>query len=247
MSTIAIIQARMGSSRLPGKVMLPLDCRHSLDHVNERARLADSIDETVIATTNKKRDDIIAQFASDQGMQVFRGSGKNVLNRFYQAAKRMTPEKIVRVTGDCPLLSPDCVDYAVKKLERDHLDYVSCSFDMTFPRGLTAEVFTFDSFETVREESSEPRHQEHVTPYYREHTDSFAVGSFKSDEVFADAQFHNRTDLRLTLDEVDDYRLLKKLYDEIKYDEILTVQDAIEYIDSHELSYINTDVKQKSV
>lgn len=247
MTTIAIIQARMGSSRLPGKVMLPLDCQHVLHHVNKRANLAETIDETIIATTEKKPDDIIAEFSSSQNISFFRGSEKNVLDRFYQTAKRKDPDKIVRITSDCPLISPDCIDYAVKKLEKESLDYISCSFDMTFPRGLTAEVFTNTSFKTVMKKSTQPRHQEHVTPYYREHPDEFTIGTFRSNEVFSNKQLHNRTDLRLTLDESRDYYLLDTLYNEIDYGNILDIRDAIRYIDTHDLSNINMDVKQKGV
>lgn len=247
MRTVAVVQARMGSSRLPGKVMLPLDCQHALQHVCKRARAAETIDQVVVATTDKGRDDVIARFSDRWGFAPFRGKEDDVLGRIYQTALREEADIVVRITGDCPLLSHRYVDYAVRKLRNDDLDYVSCSFDITFPRGITAEAFTFESFQRVQREAADQQEREHVTVYYRENPDSFDVSNIVSTEVFDDPILHGRTDLRLTLDEAADYDLLKRVFDGVESDGLITLKDAVAYVDENDLGDINETVQQKQV
>ncbi|MFD1685885.1 cytidylyltransferase domain-containing protein [Halobellus litoreus] len=246
MKTVACIQARMGSSRLPGKVMLPLDGNHVIEHVIRRVASSDSIDEIVVATSDKKRDDIINLYADRSGATVFRGSEENVLERMFDAANESSADIVVRVTADCPLVSPRFIDTAVDKLS-DGYEYVSARSEQTFPHGLRVGAFTFDSFRTVKEESTESRHREHVTPYYYENPDKFNLYDILSDEVFDYENLQNRTDLRLTLDESNDYELLRRIYDEVDYDRIIDLLDAVRYIDKNDLSEINQHVEQKKI
>lgn len=245
--TVAIIQARMGSTRLPGKVMLPLDGSHVLTHDVRRVSRADTIDEVVVATSTKTADDIVARYADRAGATVFRGSEDDVLDRMFSAATEADAETVVRITGDCPLIDPDVIDTVVDRLVTEGVDYCSNTFERTFPRGLDAEVFTYESFEYVYEEAKEPHHREHVTPYYRESNDRFNLVSVTSEEVFDELWMQDRADLRLTLDEADDYELLREVYDQIEYDDMLSIKDAVSVIDDQNLQKWNSDVKQKSV
>lgn len=242
-----VIQARMGSTRLPGKVMLPLADDHALVHDVRRVGAANSIDDIVVATSKEKQDDIIARYAKRAGAIVHRGSESDVLDRMYQAARKEGADTIVRITGDCPLIDPETIDAVVEPVVKGRADYAANIFERTFPRGLDVEAFTFESFERVYEGATKKRHREHVTPYYREQTDQFETVSVTSDTVFDDDRFQNRDDLRLTLDEADDYEVLREIYENVPFDEILPVRDAIRYVDEHDLMTLNASVSQKHI
>jgi len=242
----AIIQARTGSTRLPGKVMYPLDGRPALYHVVNRTAHADSVDEVVVATSTESTDDVIEQYAPTFGADVIRGSESNVLSRFEKAVEAYNPDIILRVTGDCPLIAPEFIDTSVDKIKAG-AEYVSAGLERTFPRGATCEAFTAESFGQVCAKSTKPHHREHVTPYYREHPEEFDLYSLESSTVFNEPWLQDRTDIRLTLDEPDDYQLLETVYREMEYDGILDVRDAIKYVDKNNLQTINQDVEQKSI
>ncbi|MCY4732130.1 glycosyltransferase family protein [Natronomonas gomsonensis] len=242
-----IIQARTGSTRLPGKVMYPLDGLPALEHVITRTAHADSVNNVVVATSTESQDDVIAQYAPTFGADVIRGSESDVLSRFEYAVGQYDPEFILRVTGDCPLISPQFIDASIERVRTTDVDYVCAGLNRTFPRGITCEAFTAESFERVIEQSSEPRHSEHVTPYYRENPEDFELYNLESNELFEEEWLQNRTDLRLTLDEPADYQLLETVYRELTYKEILDIRDAIRHIDQNGLAEVNHDVEQKSV
>lgn len=249
MKTVAVIQARMGSSRLPGKVLLPLPMGGTpvLEHVVRRVNSATEVDTTVVATSEKKQDDIIAEFAPPFDCDVYRGSESDVLDRMYRAATQFDADTVVRITADCPLVSPLFIDHSVQKIREGDFDYLSAAFERTFPRGVTGETFTFRSFKRVKSESEMPRHEEHVTPYYRENPNEFDLGNIDSEEVFDNSNLHNRDDLRLTLDEQADYKLFNRIYSNIEFTGTLSVERAVQYIDDHDISHINNDVRQKKV
>ena len=247
MHTTAIIQARMGSTRLPGKMMLPLDGRHVLEHDIDRVAKASTVDEVVVATTDNKSDDIIATYAERSGARVYRGDETDVLGRMYAAADYQNTDIVVRITGDCPLISPICIDSVVEKLRDKKLDYSTNTIERTFPRGLDVEAFTFDSFTNVETKADESHHREHVTPYYQENPDQFTIGNVVSKDVFREEWLHNRTDLRLTLDEAADYELLRTLYEQITYDSHIEITDVIKYIDDNDVAKLNRSISQKSL
>lgn len=246
MRTVAIIQARMGSTRLPGKVMLPLDGEHILTHDIHRTSAADTVDDVVVATSTETADDIIARYAERAGATVHRGSESDVLERMFQAAKREDADVVVRITGDCPLIAPDVIDRVVERLIETDADYSTNILERTFPRGLDVESFTFESFRRVYKEVTGSFYREHVTPYYREQNDLFNCTSVTSTDVFDSSRLQNRTDLRLTLDEADDYELLRQVYQGINWTGILPIQDAIDYIDANDLATVNKNVEQKT-
>jgi spore coat polysaccharide biosynthesis protein SpsF len=243
---IAIIQARVGSTRLPGKVMYPLNGRHVLEHVVARTESATLIDEVIVATSTEQQDDVIADRISHFVTDVFRGSESDVLGRMYDAARAADADVIVRITGDCPLIDPETIDAVVQPIQDGATQYAANIFERTFPRGLDVEAFTFKSFERVSNEATEPHHREHVTPYYREELGRFKTASITSDAVFDDSQFQDRDDLRLTLDEAADYEVLHRIYDRVPFDDILPTRNAIHYTDENELMELNASVEQKS-
>jgi len=248
MTTVtAIIQARVGSTRLPGKVMYPLDGKPALQHVIDRVSKAESVDNVVVATSNEPQDDVLEQYVPKFGAEVVRGSESNVLDRFKKTVDFYEPDVISRVTGDCPLISPKFIDMSVEALEENDAEYVSAGLNRTFPRGLTCEVFTANSFDRVYAESTKSYHREHVTPYYREHPDKFQLYNVESSAVFSEPSAQNRTDLRLTLDEAADYELIETVYRKVEYTYILDVKDVIQYIDENRLVEVNEHVEQKSV
>jgi len=246
MRNIAIIQARMGSTRLPGKMMLPLAGEHVLTHDIQRVSAADHVDEVVVATSEETADDIICNYATRADATVFRGDESDVLGRVYDAAQTANADIIVRITGDCPLIDPDTIDAVVAPVAENGIDYAANIFERTFPRGLDVEAFTLESFERVQEEATEPYHREHVTPYYREEANRFATKSIVATEVFDDPQFQNRDDLRLTLDEAADYELLRTIYENIVFNDILPICEAIRYVDEDNLMSINADIEQET-
>lgn len=242
---VAVIQARMGSSRLPGKMMLPLGGDFTIQRVVERVSAASEIDKVVVATTNATRDDILDRYASRAGASVFRGSEDDVLDRMYAAASTYDPEIVVRVAGDRPLLPVKCIEAVVRAIQTSDAEYASNVLNRSFPLGFEAEAFTYESFGTVNDRSTKPSQREHVTPYYREHPEMFEAMNISSASVFDRRQFQDRTDLRLTLDEADDYELLRTVYEEAPISDILSATEAIKYIDDNNLATLNDHVRQE--
>ena len=171
-----IIQARMGSTRLPGKVLKELERgKTCLEYVIRQLQAVFDIKNVVIATTILEEDDVIEQFCIERGINVFRGEPRNVLDRYYNCAKEFSMQNIVRITSDCPLIDPEIVSELIKKMRAGEFDYVSNALKRTFPIGLDAEIFTFHALEQswkVAELSSE---KEHVTPFIKKNFKSFKL------------------------------------------------------------------------
>jgi Spore coat polysaccharide biosynthesis protein F, CMP-KDO synthetase homolog len=150
MTTVATIQARMGSDRLPGKVLLPLGERYILDQVVERVAQAARIDAVVVATSTERADDLIAQLVPSFGAQVHRGSEVDVLARLSAAARAADATRMVRITADCPFIDPVVIDAVVERAVSTDADYTSNTLERTFPRGSSVEVCTMDSLHRPR-------------------------------------------------------------------------------------------------
>ncbi len=174
---VAIIQARMGSSRLPGKALRPLAGKPMLAHVVERVRRVERCDAIVVATTGGFEDEAIQTACSRLGVLCFRGDERNVLNRFYRAAQKHQADVILRISGDSPLLDWEVTGRVLKAfLEAETpVDYASNIHPATFPDGLDSEVFTFEALERAWTDASLPSEREHVTPYLRNHPDLFRL------------------------------------------------------------------------
>jgi spore coat polysaccharide biosynthesis protein SpsF len=227
-------------------MMLPLSDGYVLTHDIRRVSSADCIDDITVATSEKAADDIIATYATRSGTEIFRGSESDVLDRMYNAAEATNADVIVRITGDCPLIDPNTIDAVVTPIIEGSVDYTANILKRTFPRGLDVEAFTLESFAYVHKKATEPHHREHVTPYYREKSNLFTTQNIASTEVFDKNQFQNREDLRFTLDEAEDYEVLRTIYENVPFDDVLPVREAIRYVDKHDLMTLNADVEQKT-
>ena len=202
---MAIIQARMGSTRLPGKVLADINGRPMLWHVVHRVQSAKSIDHVVVATSVNPADDPVAGYCLDNGYRYFRGSETDVLDRFYQAAKQFKAETVVRITADCPLMDPLVIDKVVKTFLEGDYDYVTNTLRYTFPDGIDVEVFSFPALKTAWQEAKSPLEREHVTPYLRN------SGRFRICNVENEVDLSNRY-LRWTVDEPSDLEFIRALY-----------------------------------
>lgn len=213
--TVAIIQARMGSTRFPGKVLKEIAGVPMLQRVVSRTRVASLLDETVVATSEQPGDDEVAAYCEDNGISCHRGSETDVLDRYYRTATATDADTVVRITADCPLVSPSLIDRALRVFAGSDADYVSNKVNYTQPDGLDVEVFGFDTLATAQEEASEPREREHVTPYVREQ-DWFSkrdvsnpVDTSEYDVIKDDVV------LRWTVDYESDLEFLRAVYDRL--------------------------------
>lgn len=201
---VAIIQARTGSTRLPGKALRMLSGKSMLERELERLKKATRVDAFIVATTQKSEDDVIVEIAKRAGFPCFRGSERDVLDRYYHAAKEAGADTIVRVTGDCPLHDPEVVDLVVDRFLERGVDYAKTPEN--YPEGLDTEVFSFAALETAWKEAKLPSEREHVTPYIRNHPDRFRIDvPWKSGDP-DHAHYH------WSVDTERDFRLVEAVY-----------------------------------
>jgi spore coat polysaccharide biosynthesis protein SpsF len=241
--TAAIIQARMGSTRLPGKVMKDLKGKSVLWHVIERVKQAKNIDQIIIATTTHKRDKIIFDKAKKWGVKAYQGSEEDVLARYYGAANKYEVNTVIRITSDCPLIDPQVIDEIVEYYHNNDYTLVTNAGDdlnkRTYPRGLDTEVFSFDVLEKAYNKAEKKYQREHVTPYIYENYNDILY--YKNNE--------DLSNYRITLDTKEDFELIKVLYDKLyqgKHDFYL--KDIIEVFKKNpELININKKVEQKKL
>jgi spore coat polysaccharide biosynthesis protein SpsF (cytidylyltransferase family) len=222
MRTVAIIQARMGSTRLPGKVLLPLAGKTVLAHIVDRTRAARRIDDVWVATTDSAEDDPTASATRSYGASVFRGSAEDVLDRYRGAAAASAAEIVVRVTADDPLKDPDIIDQVVELRDEVQADYASNTIEPTYPEGLDVEVFTIDALTRACEEATSASDREHVTPYMYRHPERFRLASL-TDTV-------DRSDMRWTLDYEDDLDFLEEVYAHLYRGRVFGANDVFELL-----------------
>jgi glutamate-1-semialdehyde 2,1-aminomutase len=201
---VAIIQARMGSTRLPGKSMADIGGHPLLWHVVNRVRKARSIDKVVIATTENASDGAIAEFCRREAVDCFRGSENDVLDRFYCAAKSAAANTVVRITADCPLIDPEVIDKVVARFQLADCDYVSNVLRYTYPDGLDVEVFSTVALGRAWNEARKPSEREHVTPYLR--GAKFRTANVESDQPVSPSRF------RWTVDNAADLHFVRAVY-----------------------------------
>jgi spore coat polysaccharide biosynthesis protein SpsF len=194
---VAIIQARTSSSRLPGKVLLPILERPMIVFMAERLGSAKRIDQVVVATSNDASDDPLAAQLARHGIACVRGSLNDVLDRFHRAALETQADHVVRLTGDCPLMDADLVDHALALLAAGDIDYVANTLPPAFPDGLDVEAFTFAALDQAWKNATLRSEREHVTPYMRTPASGLRIGSWTG---LVDASA-----LRWTVDHADDY------------------------------------------
>jgi spore coat polysaccharide biosynthesis protein SpsF len=241
MKVICIIQARMGSERLPGKVLMDIAGKPMLEHVITRLRQAQRIDEIIVATSLKPADDSITRFCEEKGVAVYRGSELDVLDRYYQAASLYQPDIVIRVTADCPLVDFEGIDVLINELQENALDYVAYD-SLRIPRGLTGEVFTFDLLKRTYQNADQPYEREHVTIYMYEHPEDFIIRSAEP------PHWLKRPEFRLTVDTPEDLKLIRNIYESesLKNNTILDIKEVICLLDQKpELSRLNRNICQK--
>jgi len=241
----AIIQARMGSTRLPGKVMKIIKGKTVLEHVVERVQAAKNIDDIVIATTVKSEDDVIVELSKKLSVKYFRGDENDVLSRYYYAARQNKSDVIIRITSDCPLIDPlileNMVDKFIELNQKDGIDYMSNTVERTYPRGLDAEIFTFKALKITFNEANKDYQREHVTPYIYQNPAKFKISVFRNDIDYSG--------YRLTLDTKEDLEVIKEIYNKLYNENILFYfAQILTLLKTHpEIEEINKNVKQKQI
>ncbi|MFC1667054.1 cytidylyltransferase domain-containing protein [Candidatus Omnitrophota bacterium] len=205
----AVIQARMSSTRLPGKVLKELPYGSGitvLEQIIDRLKKSKRLDDIVVATSTKKDDDEIVRIAKRKKVKYLKGSLDNVLSRYYLASKKYHLDLIVRITGDCPCVDPALIDSFIKIHIKKRADYTSNTVKRSYPRGLDVEVFNFSALEKAHRNAGRDYEREHVTPYFYKNPRLFKIVNVKSPRAVYGP------DIRITLDTEEDYTLLSLVY-----------------------------------
>ncbi|MBI5141425.1 MAG: glycosyltransferase family protein [Nitrospirae bacterium] len=223
---LAILQARVSSTRLPGKVLKNIINQPMLLRQIERIRRAGLIDKLIVATSIDQTDNPVEILCKDNDIAYYRGSLDDVLDRFYQAAKPFKADHIVRLTGDCPLTDPALIDDLISYHLHSGYDYISNTLEPTFPDGLDVEVFRCNCLEQAWKEAVLPSQREHVTPFIYQQSDRFKIGNFKNTV--------DLSRLRWTVDEPADFELISIIYNKLySANPEFTTNDILALLDSY--------------
>lgn len=235
----AMIQARMSSKRLPGKVLMKIDGRPMLSYMLERVAAARNINKVVLITSIHPSDDPIAQLCKENNILCYRGSLDDVLDRYYQAAKKFRVDTIVRLTGDCPLMDPQMIDNVIEAYKKNNYDYVANTIPpkWTVPEGMDVEVFSFEKLREAWKNAKKPSEREHVTFYF-----------WQNPKLFSIFQYHLPTDLsayRLTVDYPRDFEVVKQIFNKLyPKNRLFSYLDIINFLKENEDLYkINSNIK----
>lgn len=240
MNIVAIVQARMGSTRLPGKVLSDIAGSTMLARVVNRVRLARRLSTVVVATTMASSDAPILTESDRLGIPAFRGDEQDVLDRYWQAARAHHADIIVRITADCPLIDPDVVDQVVTAFQAAQPDYASNVLERTYPRGLDTEVMALATLEQAWRRADQPYQRAHVTPYIYQNPDHFRLLSVKAD---ADYSHH-----RWTVDTATDLAFVQTVFERLGNDGIFTWRAVLDLlVREPELADINRSIQQKAL
>ncbi len=201
---VAIIQARMGSKRLPGKVLSDIAGQPMLWHVYHRLCLVGGVDRVIVATSRNENDDVIGDFCLQRSIACFRGDEADVLDRYYQTARDCDADAIIRVTADCPLIDPAVTALVIEVFKRTGCDYAANNLRYSYPNGLDVEIFSMAALERAWKEAKKPSEREHVTPFLR------CSGFFRTESVVSDVDLPGQ--MRWTVDDQDDLEFVRKLF-----------------------------------
>jgi len=207
---VASVEARMGSSRLPGKVLSDIAGRPALIRLLDRLRLARSLDAIVVATTNHPSDDVLARAVENAGITCYRGSEHDVLNRVVEAHRMMETEIIVEVTGDCPLIDPVVIDLGVNTFLASKVDVVANVVRPSYPMGVDVQVFGFAALAEVEASIIDPAVREHVSLYFYDHPERYRILHLAAPERY------KAPELRLQLDYPEDQRFIREIYSRLE-------------------------------
>jgi spore coat polysaccharide biosynthesis protein SpsF len=238
MTVAAVVQARMGSTRLPGKVLEAIAGTPMLGHVLQRAKAIPGVDMVILATTSAVKDASLVALAKKYGARCFRGSENDVLERYYQAAKANGVDTVVRVTADCPLLDPEVSGLVVARFNKGNVDYASNSQPPTYPDGLDTEVFSFQALVTAWREARLPSQREHVTPYIWGSPQRFRLANV--------AHRVNLSEMRWTVDEPQDLEFLRGVCRYLRGDVLKArMADVLQVLELHpELLEANAGIQR---
>lgn len=239
MNTIVIIQARMGSSRLPGKILKKLGESDVLSYVTQRCKQIKGVSEVIVATSVLPQDDAVEQWCLENGVVCFRGSEDNVLDRYVQCAKKYNPDYVMRVTSDCPFVDYEMANEIVALMEKERVDIVDLAGGL--PRGLAVELISYKALLSIHEHGKELRHREHVTYYAYEYRDQFTR------TVYEVPENRCQPSLRITLDTEEDYALCQAVAEHFE-NLLVSSADVIQYLLEHpEVAQLNAYIEQKPV
>lgn len=239
MNTIVIIQARMGSSRLPGKILKPLGELDVLSYVTTRCKQIKGVQDVIVATSVLEQDNAVEKWCVENGVTCFRGSEEDVLDRYVQCAKSYLPDYVMRVTADCPFVDYEMANEMIGLIDHDQVDIVDLEGDL--PRGLAVEFISYQALLFIHENGKEPRHREHVTYYAYENREQFSRVLYRVPEN------RRQHTLRITLDTEEDYALCQAVANHFN-DPLVSSVNVIDYLLKHpEVASINAHIEQKPV
>lgn len=224
----AIIQARMTSTRLPGKIMLQACNKTFLTHMLERVNRSKMLDKIMIATTKNQTDDIIEEFCKSNNIECYRGSEDDLIDRYKMAADKISADVVVRLTSDTPLLDPAIIDKMIVTYQNNNYDLVCNNFPLprTYPDGMNVEVFSYKVLNEIHKEAKKPSDREHVTFFVWMHPEKY-----RSYRVDYEKDLSN---YRFNLDYYDDYLFLKSVFEGIyPNNDLFTMEDVIDWLDEH--------------
>lgn len=235
---LAILQARISSTRLPGKVLMPILGQPMLLRQIERLKRCVEIDRLLVATSTDPSDDPLALLCREHGIECARGSLSNVLERFVEAARPVSPDIVVRLTGDCPLADPVLIDAVIRRFLEHDDDYLSNCAPPTYPDGLDVEVMRFSCLEEAHREAVLPSHREHVTLFIRRQPERYRLGNY--------ADIVDRSHMRWTVDEAQDFKFVRKVYEALYPDRPdFTTEDIFALLErAPQLLSINSQFKR---
>jgi len=240
--TVAIIQARCGSSRFPNKVLQTIGSGTIIEHVITRVSQATRIDQVILAVPDTPEDTPLIRFTDRCQLSAFKGSRDDVLDRYYRAAKEHASRTIVRITGDCPLIAPELIDECIKIFQQSDYDYVTNHVKPSYPRGFDCEVFSMNALEAIWQRAKRPYEREHVTPFLYEHPDEFRVY-----DVLAPPHL-NRPNYRVCVDTPEDLTLVKKIFEAFPGRMDMTAEEIINILDKNpDWVKINRHIQQKEL
>ncbi|MFF2178490.1 cytidylyltransferase domain-containing protein [Lysinibacillus sp. NPDC058147] len=239
MKIITIIQARIGSSRLPGKVLKPLNDSDVLSYVVKRCRQINGVTEVIVATSNLPQDDAIAEWCETNRVTYYRGSEQDVLDRYVQAAKPYSPDYVMRVTSDCPFVDYELANDLVTLIKEQQVDVID--IEIALPRGLAVEIISYDALYRIHEISTEERHREHVTYYAYEYMLEFTRATYTPKEAIQVPM------LRITLDTDEDYSLCQAVAHHFN-DPLVKSSEVVRYLQENpDIAKLNAHIEQKPV
>ena len=240
MNVAAIIQARMASTRLPGKVLAEVGGRSMLEQVCRRVARAETIGRVLVATTTEPADEAIVAECGRIGLECFRGSEADVLDRYCRAAEAAEADVVVRITSDCPLIDPGVIDEVAGRFLAERPDYASNTLTRTWPRGLDTEAIAATALARAGRQATEPHQRSHVTPYVYEHPEAFRLLEVRGPGDNGDA--------RWTVDQPEDLRFVREVYRRLGGSVTFTWEDVMGLVAREPaLAEINRDVHQKSI